>query len=48
MAYMLSWSGTKNDIVDRFEDWARGLKDFAEERASVMADATKHAEVIVD
>ncbi|KUJ20680.1 uncharacterized protein LY89DRAFT_730700 [Mollisia scopiformis] len=32
MAYMLSFSGTKNDIVDRFEDWARGLKEHAEHK----------------
>lgn len=30
MAYLLSWMGVKNDIVDRFEDWAEGLKVHAE------------------
>lgn len=31
MAYMLSWTGTKDDIVERFGDWADGLKAFAED-----------------
>lgn len=31
MSYLLSWMGVKNDIVDRFEDWANGLKDHAED-----------------
>lgn len=30
MAYLLSWFGVKADVVDRFGDWAEGLKDFAE------------------
>lgn len=30
VAYLLSWMGTKNDIVDRFEDWAEGLRKHAE------------------
>lgn len=30
MAYLLSWSGTKGDIVDRFGDWVDGLKNAAE------------------
>jgi hypothetical protein len=31
-AYLLSFSETKGNIVDRFGDWAWGLKDFAEGR----------------
>ena len=31
MAYLLSWTGTKDDIVERFGDWADSLKTFVEE-----------------
>jgi hypothetical protein len=31
MAYMLSWTETKDDIVERFGDWANGLKTFVED-----------------
>lgn len=30
MAYILSWTGVKHDIVERFGDWADGLKTFVE------------------
>lgn len=30
MAYLLSWTGTTSDIVDRFGDWAEGLKVYCE------------------
>jgi hypothetical protein len=31
MVYMLSWTGTKDDIVERFGDWVDGLKPFAKD-----------------
>jgi hypothetical protein len=30
MAYGLSWMGTREQIVERFRDWANDLKEFVE------------------
>jgi hypothetical protein len=31
LAYVLSWSGVKGDVTERFGDWAQGLKTFVED-----------------
>jgi hypothetical protein len=30
MAYLLQWSGTRDDVAARFEDWANDLKAYVE------------------